>query len=956
MLFLHSNFEKTEKQMNNRFFLLAIFCLAFTTTLQAQTFAIHRQRIPLDGEWQSTLGVCRLPGTTDENRLGEGKPDTTVTTQLTRLYPYSGPVVYTRTIDIPASFQGYALLLVMERTKPSTVWLDGDSIGSRSHLYAPHQYTLPPLKPGKHTLAVRIDNSPESVPKEIQSSHAWTDATQTNWNGILGQFYIETLPAASIRSIQVYPDVDRKQAQVTVNLFSEKTIQGNLSVEGYAWNTPHAQTLEKQIRKVSLKKGENRIDICLPMGENPSLWSEFHPALYKLNIEVTAGNARDNQTIDFGMRQFGVEGSQFVLNGCKTFLRGKHDACVFPLTGYAPMDVASWQKVFRIAKQYGINHYRCHSYTPPQAALEAADREGIYFQLELPLWGTIQQENTTLNTFLKREGDLILQQLGNHPSFMMLGLGNELNGDVSLMRQWLDDFRRQDNRHLYCFGANNNLGWAGPQDGEDFFVTCRVGGGEGYTTHVRTSFAYVDADKGGILNNTRPSTDQNYAGAIARCPRPVVGHETCQFQIYPDYAQIGKYTGILYPYNLEIFRNRLEENHLSHQAAAFHQATGRFAMSCYKADIEYAFRTPGFGGFQMLDLQDYPGQGSALVGILDAFMDSKGIIEPETFRGFCAPVVPLAEMKQYCWNSSDTLSIRLALSNYEEADWSQPVEWKLTSDKGNWQRRGAFQTTVGQGEVGAVGHIRESLSDLRRATRLTLTLQTGSYRNTYPLWVYPEEEEESGTIHLASALDLYLKKQLDEGASVLLIPDHIAVEQQSVGGLFTPDYWNYAMFKTISENAKAEVSPGTLSILTDASHPLFAHFPTGNQSDWQWWSITRHSRPLILNATPENYQPLIQVIDNIERNHKLGLVFEFAVGKGKVLVSMCDLKATGDTPEGRQFRTALLRYMKSADFQPVHSLSWEDFYALFHTGIRQKDIQGVKNESDYTIGSALNTQ
>lgn len=956
MLLMHSDIEKTEKQMKNPFFLLAVFCLTFTSMLGAQPFVSHRQRLSLDGEWQTPLGICRLPGTTDENRLGKGKPDTTVTTQLTRLYPYSGSVVYSRTIDIPASFQGHSLLLVMERTKPSTLWLDGDSIGSRNHLYAPHQYMLPALKPGKHTLAIRIDNSPESVPQEIQGSHAWTDATQTNWNGILGQFYIETLPSASIRSLQVYPDIDRQQARVSIRLFSEKTTKGNLSIEGYAWNTPGSQTLEKQIRKVLLEKGENRIEICLPMGENPFLWSEFHPALYKLNVELTVGKERDNQTVDFGMRQFDTEGSQFVLNGCKTFLRGKHDACVFPLTGYAPMDVESWQKVFRIAKEYGINHYRCHSYTPPRAALEAADREGIYFQIELPLWGSIRRENTTLNTFLKREGDLILQQLGNHPSFMMLGLGNELNGDISLMREWLDDFRRQDNRHLYCFGANNNLGWAGPQDGEDFFVTCRVGGGEGYATHVRTSFAYVDADKGGILNNTRPSTDKNYAGAIALCPRPVVGHETCQFQIYPDYAQIGKYTGVLYPYNLEIFRNRLEENHLSHQAGAFHQASGRFAALCYKADIEYALRTPGFGGFQMLDLQDYPGQGSALVGILDAFMDSKGIIEPTTFRGFCAPVVPLAEMREYCWRSSDTLTIDIALSNYEETGWSKPVEWQLIADKGNWQRRGVFQTTVGQGEVGAVGHIRENLSGIREATRLTLTLQTGLYHNAYSLWIYPNEEEEEGTILLASSLASSLEKQLDEGASVLLIPDHAAIERQSVGGLFTPDYWNYAMFKTISENAKAEVSPGTLSILTDATHPLFTYFPTDNHSNWQWWSITRHSRPLILNATAATYRPLIQVIDNIERNHKLGLVFEFAVGKGKVLVCMCDLEAINDTPEGKQFRTALLKYMKSGHFQPAHSLSWKDFSALFHTNIRQKDIQGVKNESDYTVGTPFNTK
>ena len=568
--------------MKNRILLTAALCMSMMAQITAQGYTSLREQIQLAGEWESSLGTCHLPGTTDENRLGERNRDTLVTYQLTRLYPYSGKVIYTREINIPESFRGKKLFLMMERTKPSTVWVDGDSIGSYGHLYAPHRYELPALAVGKHQLKIRIDNSPTSVPKEIQGSHAWTDATQTNWNGILGEFYIEAVPVSYIRSVQVYPEVDKKQALVIVEVDADKDGKAILDVDGYAWNTSETHTLSPQQLAVRLKKGRNRIELPVNMGDKPLLWSEFHPALYKLNIALHAGKNRDSRMVDFGMRKFEVEGTQFVINGYKTFLRGKHDACVFPLTGYGPMDVASWQRVFRIAKQYGINHYRCHSFTPPRAALEAADIEGIYYQIELPLWGYIKRENTVLNDFLKREGDMLLEHFGNHPSFMMLGLGNELDVEIDVVREWLDDFRNRDNRHLYCFGSNNNLGWKGPQDGEDFFVTCRVGGGDGYTTHVRTSFAYVDAEKGGILNNTRPATDKDYSGAIAHCPRPVVGHENCQFQIYPDYGQIEKYTGVLHPYNLEIFRDRLKENHLSSQAKTFHQATGHFSIECYK--------------------------------------------------------------------------------------------------------------------------------------------------------------------------------------------------------------------------------------------------------------------------------------------------------------------------------------------------------------------------------------
>ncbi len=936
--------------MKNKLCLLFLLGISFVLNVHSRSYRLLRERVELNGIWESSLGPCRLPGTTDENRLGPGNPDSPVTHQLTRIYPYKGRVEYRREIDIPESFRGKRLFLVMERTKPSTLWIDGDSIGSIGHLYAPHRYELPALLPGKHDLRLRIDNSDEVVPVEIHSSHAWTDATQTNWNGVLGEFYIESLPHTYIASVQVYPLVDKKQARVTACVYASKKGKALLEIEGYAWNTPETRHLPFIRREVTLHDGMNEVELHVDMGDSPLLWSEFHPSLYKLNITLKAGREADNHVVDFGMRRFETQGTHFVINGNRTFLRGTHNACVFPLTGYAPMDVESWQRFMRIVRQYGINHIRFHSYTPPKAAFQAADREGIYLQAELPLWGYIKRENKKLNDFLKREGDCLLADFGNHASFTMLGLGNELDVEHDVVREWLTDFRSRDNRRLYCFGSNNNLGWKGPQEGEDFFVTCRIGGGEGYSTHVRTSFAYVDAEKGGILNNTRPSTLKDYSAAIAHCPRPVVGHETGQFQMYPDYGQLTRYTGVLRPYNLEIFRKRSEENHLIKQSRAFRDATVNFAAACYKADMEYALRTPGFGGFQLLDLQDYPGQGTALVGILDVFMESKGIT-PAAFREHCSPLVPLALLEDYCLLNTQPLRVGVSLVNYLESDWEERLRWSLSTDDGSWSRQGELTVKAEQGSVTQVGEIILSLEELDVPKRLTLTLATGEYRNTYPLWVYPDDYEEEGEIYLASYLDENLRQALKNGASVLLTPCHESIRAQSVGGMFTPDFWNYSMFKTISENAGREISPGTLSILTEPAHPLFNDFPTECHSNWQWWSIAVNSRPMILDAMPAEYKPLVQVIDNIERNHKLGIVFELSVDKGRLLVCTTDLQVIRSMPEGRSFRNSLLKYMKSEAFCPSSRFTWDELTTLFHSAINRRDIRGVANESDYTKGN-----
>ena len=750
-----------------------------------------RDSLFLDGTWTAMTedGVCRevvLPGTADENRLGPENTDTSCTSGLTRLYPFEGVVIYTRNVRIPRTFSGKRLRLVLERTKPSVLRVDGDSTGSFGHILTPHVYELPPLKPGMHEISLTVDNSPSAVPAGIHSSHAWSESTQTNWNGVVGQMFIEVCDSVFISSMKVYPDVEAGNAVVRITVVSNEDISGaelklsasalpfSVSAESFpkpaasfsgsatsfsepAGSCSPAPVLPAVIRELDLRKGGNMVEVVLDMGDNPLLWSEFHPHLYRFDAYIRAGKSHDSMSVQAGMRDFSVSGTSFTVNGFRTFLRGRHDACVFPLTGYPPMTVGEWRRVFSVAKEYGINHYRFHSWTPPEAAFEAADREGIYLQVELPLWGEVSRKNGELNVFLMDEAERILEEYGNHPSFVMFSLGNELRGDTSLMREWVDELRADDGRHLYCFGSNNNLGWEGPQEGEDFFVACRVGWGEGYSSHVRTTFAFADAEKGGIQNNTRPGTRGNYSGAISASSIPVISHENCQFQVYPDYSEIGKYTGVLYPYNFENFRRKLCDAGLGGMDGRFSQATGRFAVECFKADLEYAFRTPGFGGFQMLDLQDYPGQGTALVGILDAFMESKGLVSPEEFREFCSPVVLLAEFDDYCISAGDTLRADFLISNYSESDWTEPLEWRVSvSDVRSLSGEaadcvpsmsGSCEVCVRQGMVSPVCSLSIPVAGFSdklpsdAAFCLDLSLSSGDRSNSWRLRVYPDNGE-----------------------------------------------------------------------------------------------------------------------------------------------------------------------------------------------------------------------
>ena len=588
-----------------------------------------------------------------------------------------------------------------------------------------------------------------------------------------------------------------------------------------------------------------------------------------------------------------VEG-RFMAGGKPVFLRGKHDACVFPLTGHTPMDKASWINYFQRCKEYGINHVRFHSWCPPEAAFAAADELGIYLQPELPFWGTLEGEE--LVSFLTKEGLNIVRTYSHHPSFAMFSLGNELWGEKAVMQEMVDTFRTEAPHILYTNGTNAFLGWQGYVDGMDFFATCRTRGEAygAYNTHVRSSFAFCDAMDGGILNHFYPGTTRNFAEALEGVPMPVISHETGQFQSYPDYAQIDKYTGPLAPYNLMEFRRRLDIAGMADQAAAFHRASLRWAFELYKADVEMCLRTPGLGGFQLLDIQDYPGQGSAYVGILDAFMGAKGDIDPAEWRQFCSELVPLAEFDKYCWTEDEVFHAHVKVANYT-----------------------GEELIDGEGEYDIDKPISELLDTLKAPARidLKLTARTAGHEgvNSWPIWVYPADNKpDRSGITIVRKLDNAALKALEAGKKVLLMPSDTT---GTVGGLFQTDYWNYRMFKQICESNGKPVSPGTLGILTDPAHPLFREFPTEEHTDWQWFPVLKASRPMILDAL-RGYKPIVQVIDNVERNHRLGLVFEFAAGKGKLLVCCSDLESVLDCPEGRQFYKAVLDYMRSDDFQP----------------------------------------
>lgn len=861
----------------------------------------------------NTVAIAQKAPLTDERSDGF----------LTDPRRFEGYAVCERTVEVCPD-DSCDIYFVMERARSTSLYIDGECAGSCNSLCTPHRYNISRFA-GEKPLRITILTDNISCP--VPGGHMTSQDTQTNWLGIMGDIYIEYREKSRAENIRIFPDPEKGVVTVTGQVTSLDSIDLTLSVEGFGEVTENVSGAWSAAFEM----------------KNARLWSEHDPVVYTMKIKA----GRDNVCIPFGMRKFGTDGTDITLNGEKIFLRGKHDGMIFPLAGTAPMDREGWLKVMSAAKAHGINHYRFHTCCPPEAAFDAADELGIYMEPELPFWGTVEETLTPGQQYLVEEGYRILDAFGNHPSFFALSLGNELWGSRERLNEILGDYKAHDSRPLYTQGSNNFQFWPVTLDNEDFFVGVRCSADRLF----RGSYAMCDAPQGHI-QTAAPNSNYNYDNVIRPdmpagdgrggsrtieiqygtgvktvtvdensgelIPKiPVVSHEVGQYFMYPDYREIEKYTGVLKPYNLEIFRERLERAGLLHLADRYFRASGRFAAECYKAEIETALRSRELAGFQLLDIQDFTGQGTALVGVLNAFMESKGVMSPEEWRQFCSKRVILGCLPKFVYSAGESVQMDIMLYSYTGKTENSPEVSVALGDKTYTVKSDiSFKN-----DVRLTGSVTLEMPATDKAQSIHLTLSCGDNVNSYTLWIFPET-----SVNAAYETDWRsAKEKLSRGESVLFLPETLP-EEKSVEGTYCTDFWNYPMFKSISESMNKPLPVGTLGILAETSHPALEKFPTLEYSTPQWYDVVTDSRAAVLDGS--GIDPIVRVIDNCERNHSLGLIFEAKAGDGRLLVCTGRLSRKDSLP-CRCLLESLAGYVSSDSFAPVQEVSLDYLDGIF---------------------------
>lgn len=867
--------------------------------------ATKAQTLNLSGEWEVVLpgeakdGIIRLPGTTD--LAGYGVPTDTASLtrdeqfrRLTRRNSFVGKAVYTRVIDIPKSMAYKPLELSLERVLwKSNARIDGLALQNTEYsLVAPHKHILMDgLAPGKHTLEIEVDNTRQYDISTNNLAHAYTNDTQIMWNGVLGDMTLRVLPDCDIKGIDVYPSADLQCVRVVVKIDN----YGKKPVSKVVTFSLPGQNQQSKC-KMRLQPGMNTVEATLPAGSLIH-WSEFTPQLYSAKVEVDKDSAKEAQ---FGMRT--VDNKDGIrVNGTPIFLRGTLECCVFPLTGMPPTDKAGWAKTFGVAKEWGLNHLRFHSWCPPEAAFEVADSLGFYVQVELPVWSLKIGDDAAAEQFLKDEYERIVQAYGNHPSFLMMSVGNELQHDFDWLNAMVSEMKARDPRHLYTTTSftfeKGHGGHPEPQD--EFFVT------------QWTDDGWVRGQ--GIFETERPTFNKNYSSALKRFSTPLVSHEIGQYAVYPSMDEIAKYTGVLNPLNFKNIYRDLEEKGMLGQSREMTLASGKLAALLYKEEIERVLKTPGMSGFQLLGLQDFPGQGTALVGLIDAFWDNKGAVEADWFRQFNSPVVPLLNYDEAVYSTSSNFTADILIANYSGHDLrGGNIDWSLTieGDKRPLSTGTVYFDNILAGSTKEVGSFTTSLLSVANPSSVIVKLgmPTGEV-NSWRIFVYPKAEINSGDVICTQSLTEALQA-LEMGKTVLFSPrldDMAGLESK-----FLPVFWSPVHFPK---------QAGTMGIMNGPDHPALSGFPNGGHTDWQWWRPVKNAKVINIDSIA-NVEPIVSVIDNFVSNRKLAYIFEAKCGNGKLLFTAIDvLGPASDCLELTALRASLLDYLNSDKFAPKATIA-----------------------------------
>ena len=346
-------------------------------------------------------------------------------------------------------------------------------------------------------------------------------------------------------------------------------------------------------------------------------------------------------------------------------------------------------------------------------------------------------------------------------------------------------------------------------------------------------------------------------------------------------------------------------------------------------------------------------------------MDSKGLVTTKEWAQYCSDAILLAEFDSYVLTAGTSFDVSLAIRYYrQESLAGKSVTYRFTLADGTVSSENTValpDELLGLNELGAVTIDVPAVSEAGTAT-LTLDIDGTDIHNEYELFLYPAATDRIDPATVATVGEgehtTYITNDFDQaeallakGSRVLYLPEET---KESLKGFYCTEFWCYPMFRDICEWMKKPVAVGTMGLLIQNEHAALKQFPSHTYATPQWYQLVSHCDCAILDdTTDKNFRPIVQMIDNFDRNHKLGILFEGQVGNGSLLVCTIRLSelvnlteptrdesitATDEVityrdvtklPEVDQFIRSIMSYVSSDAFKPSQTLDMKKLRKTF---------------------------
>jgi beta-galactosidase len=831
-------------------------------------------------------------------------------------HKFEGPAWYHRQITLPKGWKDKAIWLEFGGVhRTADVWVNGQSVGRHVAYVTPFKFDISDYvaHDAKADISVRVDGRRNGDIDPLYGCFDLMDMGDLDWGGMYRGVQLRATEAAWIENLHVIPHVAERTAEVTVEVGGPIAQPYDIAVEVIG-----AQGELAGNGKAGISHAEASPTISVPIAD-AKLWSPQHPHLYTVKATLYRGGEQiDSKSDRFGMREIGKVGKGFVLNGQPIFLRGYGDDCIFPNTIAPPVDKHYYLRRFEVAKSYGFNYIRHHSWFPPKEYLDAADEMGILLQPEFPIAydaffdaSTPEKKQLYLDSW--RE---VIRANWNHPCIADWCMGNEIGSQHELSREMYRIAKEIDATRMVI-----------DTDG----VWIRTVGDPMRPTLDFLTPVFDEHPRWGFNDNKYPLD--------LKATKPILVHEMGNFATLPSLTQIDLFTNGVRPYWLYTLRDLVTKQGVEQEYESWVAKSNKLQAVVLKVNTEAARRSPDISGYQQWLLQDY-WNGSN--GVLDTFYRPKGITAAQ-YRKFNSPTVLLMDCARRNYWAGETVEITILASRYEDQPSQDAMlTWKLTCDGKVCADGEESGLSVKSDGVKTLRTIYVEMPNLANAHRLSLsaslTDQNGRSSNDWDFWVYPKQmiaanQKRICCAGLQEVRDTFpgMSGAEDLAGCQLLITAQVTPEQlaylvnggrallMNAGEAFPSTYSSFRPCWWLGDRENESKNTGTV---IDKTHPALRGFPNDGWCDLNFANLLNKSTAVLMDDLPAKIPPIIRCLDVHGELRNKAYLFEVKVGQGKLLSTSMNF-ANGlqmKDPAAIYLLDGLMKYAMGADFAPTSSL------------------------------------